>query len=227
MFRDEFTHKTLVTTHTHTHTHYRNTTTNRRSRSDRGASDPSESMAASRSFLRFPSVSGLGRATSMNLIPMMGSFRLKSTVPSPSPLAEEGNPDFVSKPVESQAAKILGCPVNSHNEFDPLREVIVGCVADATIPEWHVSGKAVWPSKHWDMFRNNAGKSFPAELMTKAAEELDGFARILEAEGVTVRRPGKFSLLKKQGCPFKVLYGRRLTTDLPLTHVLCLYFNVD
>ena len=94
--------------------------------------------------------------------------------------------------VESKAhSKIQGCPVNSHNEFDPLREVIVGCVGDATVPEWHVSGKAVWPQKHWDFFKNKAGQSFPPELMAKAAQELDGFARILEAEGVTVRRPGK------------------------------------
>ena len=33
--------------------------------------------------------------------------------------------------------------VNSHNEFDPLEEVIVGKVEGSTIPEWHVSGKAV------------------------------------------------------------------------------------
>jgi hypothetical protein len=35
------------------------------------------------------------------------------------------------------------CIVNSHNEFDPLEEVIVGRVEGSTIPEWHVSGKAV------------------------------------------------------------------------------------
>jgi hypothetical protein len=33
--------------------------------------------------------------------------------------------------------------VNSHNEFDPLEEVIVGRLEGATIPEWHVTGKAV------------------------------------------------------------------------------------
>ncbi len=44
-------------------------------------------------------------------------------------------------------------PVNSHNEWDTLEEVIVGRVDHATIPEWHVSGKAVWPDKHWDMYK--------------------------------------------------------------------------
>lgn len=59
------------------------------------------------------------------------------------------------------------CIVNSHTEWDPLEEVIVGRVDDATIPEWHVSGKAVWPAKHWDMFKNQAGRSFPKELVQK------------------------------------------------------------
>ena len=105
------------------------------------------------------------------------------------------------------------CVVNSHNEFDLLEEVIVGRVEGATIPEWHVSGKAVWPQRwsfayssflliafivsisslscifRWDMFKTKSGQPFPAELMTKAAAELDNFAKILEAEGVKVRRP--------------------------------------
>lgn len=59
------------------------------------------------------------------------------------------------------------CIVNSHTEWDPLEEVIVGRVDDATIPEWHVSGKAVWPAKHWDMFKYQAGKGFPKELVRK------------------------------------------------------------
>lgn len=59
------------------------------------------------------------------------------------------------------------CIVNSHTEWDPLEEVIVGRVDDATIPEWHVSGKAVWPAKHWDMYKDHVGESFPKELVKK------------------------------------------------------------
>jgi hypothetical protein len=55
--------------------------------------------------------------------------------------------------------------VNSHNEFDPLEEVIVGRVEGSTIPEWHVSGKAVWPERVWDMYKTKSGKPFPKELM--------------------------------------------------------------
>jgi glycine amidinotransferase len=79
--------------------------------------------------------------------------------------------------------------VNSHNEFDPLEEVIVGRVEGATIPEWHVSGKAVWPQKWWNMYKDKAGQPFPKDLMENAQKELDGFAEILKQEGVIVRRP--------------------------------------
>ena len=79
--------------------------------------------------------------------------------------------------------------VNSHSEFDPLEEIIVGRIEGSTIPEWDVAGKAVWPEKYWDMYKTHSGKPFPSELMEEAARELDGFAKILEAEGVTVRRP--------------------------------------
>lgn len=65
--------------------------------------------------------------------------------------------------------------VNSHNEFDPLEEVIVGRVEGATIPEWHVSGKAVWPEKWWEMYKTKAGQPFPKELMEKGMFYLCSF----------------------------------------------------
>ena len=43
--------------------------------------------------------------------------------------------------------------------------MIVGRVEGATIPEWHVSGKAVWPRKWWDMYKTQAGQPFPKSLM--------------------------------------------------------------
>lgn len=38
-------------------------------------------------------------------------------------------------------------------------------------------------------FKEKTGEYFPKELIRKGADELDNFAKILEAEGVTVRRP--------------------------------------
>jgi len=80
-------------------------------------------------------------------------------------------------------------PVNSHNEWDTLEEVVVGRIDGATIPEFHIAGKAVWPEKYWDMYKTKAGQPFPRELMQKAAEELDYLSHVLEQEGVKVVRP--------------------------------------
>ncbi len=54
-------------------------------------------------------------------------------------------------------------------------EVIVGKVDGATIPEWHVSGKAVWPTRWWDMYKNKAGQPFPTELLKKGNKILKVF----------------------------------------------------
>ena len=41
----------------------------------------------------------------------------------------------------------------------------------------------------WSLFKKHEGKPFPEEHIAKAKEEIEEFCRILEAEGVTVRRP--------------------------------------
>lgn len=79
--------------------------------------------------------------------------------------------------------------VNSHNEWDLLEEVIVGRAENACVPEWHPVLQATMPTQHWDFFRHNGGKPFPAELIAAAERELEVFCCELEAQGVTVRRP--------------------------------------
>ncbi|RLN05748.1 hypothetical protein BBJ28_00022829 [Nothophytophthora sp. Chile5] len=114
------------------------------------------------------------------------SFLLRSTAAARSQLSKTtatATRGFAS-------ATATGTPIiNSHNEWDPLEEVIVGRVDGATIPEWHVAGKAVWPGKYWDMYKTKAGQPFPKDLMEGAAKELDYLAEVLEGEGVIVRRP--------------------------------------
>lgn len=80
-------------------------------------------------------------------------------------------------------------PVNSFNEWDPLEEVIVGCIEGACVPAWHISLKATMPKNQWNYFRAYGGQSFPQEQIDMACKELEEFVHILEAEGVTVRRP--------------------------------------
>lgn len=79
--------------------------------------------------------------------------------------------------------------VNSYNEWDPLEEIIVGTLDGATVPSWHVALRATMPTRMWPFFRENGGKPFPPELVALANRDLEGLVRVLEAEGVTVRRP--------------------------------------
>jgi len=81
------------------------------------------------------------------------------------------------------------CPVNSYNEWDLLEEVIVGIVDGASFPSWHIAVEAALPHDQRELFRNNAGRPFPAEQIAAARKELEEFVHILEGEGVKVRRP--------------------------------------
>jgi glycine amidinotransferase len=47
----------------------------------------------------------------------------------------------------------------------------------------------VLPAGHHDTFRGQAGRSFPPHQIEAARRELEEFVRILQGEGVTVRRP--------------------------------------
>merc|ERR1719499_2124534 len=73
------------------------------------------------------------------------------------------------------------------NEFDPLEEIIVGIADGSSIPPrepghltkiWHL------PNTLADM-----GTLRPQDKVEKAGKELDNLAAVLEARGVTVRRP--------------------------------------
>lgn len=90
-----------------------------------------------------------------------------------------------SQPVEKSALPV----VNSFNEWDPLEEVIVGVLDGASIPPWHVTMAATMPPNQWSFFRHSGGAPFPREQIEAAKKDLDEFIHILEAEGVTVRRP--------------------------------------
>lgn len=79
--------------------------------------------------------------------------------------------------------------VNSHNEWDPLEEVIVGTLRGAAIPDWDVAVQASMPEKYARFYQENAGKSFPLEQIEKAEEELEGFCEILKNQGIKVVRP--------------------------------------
>ncbi len=80
------------------------------------------------------------------------------------------------------------CPVSSHTEWDPLEEVIVGRLEGATIPASEAISHRFPPLKRL-AFRFAVGRPYPRLLTEPAKRQLDEFIRILEGEGVTVRRP--------------------------------------
>src|SRR6185437_11001051 len=80
-------------------------------------------------------------------------------------------------------------PVMSHNEWDPLEEVIVGRLEGATIPSNHVTVTFNVPRLTARLYRVVAGRHFPKWMVRLAQRQLDGFIALLEGEGVRVRRP--------------------------------------
>ncbi|KIZ19539.1 arginine deiminase family protein [Streptomyces natalensis] len=77
--------------------------------------------------------------------------------------------------------------VNAWNEWDTLREVVVGSADGACFEPTEPGNRP--------QVRRHKGAQFPtgrksAEAVARANEELNGLARLLESRAVTVRRPG-------------------------------------
>ena len=83
--------------------------------------------------------------------------------------------------------------VNSWNEWDPLEEVIVGILDGAAALTWEVAFEAVTAKEHVDRSRKyhraHGGKPIEKLHTAPAQRELNELVRILEGEGVKVRRP--------------------------------------
>jgi glycine amidinotransferase len=80
-------------------------------------------------------------------------------------------------------------PVNSHNEWDPLEEVIVGRLEGATIPSGHPVVTCNIPGMAARAQSLVAGWRFPKIMIEPAQRELDGFVALLQSLGIVVRRP--------------------------------------
>jgi len=95
----------------------------------------------------------------------------------------------VSTTINEMAPGTAIGPVSSFNEWDPLEEVIVGRLEGATIPSNHITVTFNIPRAAQPFFRFAAGWRFPGFMKKIAQKELDGFIRVLEVEGIKVRRP--------------------------------------
>lgn len=95
--------------------------------------------------------------------------------------------------------------VNSHNEWDPLEEVIVGILEGAADLPWEIGLHAVTPVEDVEASRtfalNHGGRPVDAWRRQAAQKELDAFVHILEAEGVKVRRPDPLDHTRPHGTP--------------------------
>ncbi|HUF79656.1 MAG TPA: amidinotransferase [Burkholderiales bacterium] len=81
------------------------------------------------------------------------------------------------------------CPVNSHNEWDPLEEVIVGDLTNATVPADHAAAICGLPRAAAALQPLFAGFRYPGPMLREARRELESFVSLLEAQGARVRRP--------------------------------------
>ncbi|NIP87120.1 MAG: amidinotransferase, partial [Planctomycetales bacterium] len=77
----------------------------------------------------------------------------------------------------------------SHNEWDPLEEVIVGRVEGGAVPPWHPTLESCAPELSWELLRALSGQPAPSVMVQAAQQQLNDFIAILEGEGIVVRRP--------------------------------------
>jgi glycine amidinotransferase len=95
--------------------------------------------------------------------------------------------------------------VNSYNEWDRLKEVIVGIVDDACLSSWSVINKRSVPEGSWDEVRKRMigddGYRVSDELIDAGKQALENLVNILKSEGVTVRRPDQVSFSRPFSTP--------------------------
>ena len=71
----------------------------------------------------------------------------------------------------------------------------------ACVPELSIEVKANTYEKYWSFYKRRGGKPFPAEHLAKAVVEIEEFCRVLEGEGVTVRRPESVNFSQSYNTP--------------------------
>ncbi|MEU9290665.1 amidinotransferase [Streptomyces sp. NPDC048275] len=100
-----------------------------------------------------------------------------------------------------ESTEPLVSPVNSHNEWDPLEEIVVGRLEDATIPSDHPVVTCNIPPWAARLQGLAAGFRYPRMLIETAQRELDQFIALLQSLGITVRRPEAVDHRQRFGTP--------------------------
>jgi len=93
-------------------------------------------------------------------------------------------------PIESAAhTATTACPVNVHNEWDPLEEIIVGVPDFARVPLPGPDLFAVEYHAHHDRPDQIPSGPYDPRVIEETREDLAELVSVLEGLGVTVRRP--------------------------------------
>jgi len=110
--------------------------------------------------------------------------------------------DMITRAIGPDAAPAgQVCPVNSHNEWDPLEEVIVGRLEGATIPSDHPVVTCNIPGMTGRAQSLLAGFRYPKIMIEPAQRELDGFVALLQSLGIGVKRPEPVEHKKRFSTP--------------------------
>jgi hypothetical protein len=86
-------------------------------------------------------------------------------------VASTGVAEVSARP-DAEQRKLDLPPVNSHNEWSLLEEVIVGSVRGATVPGVSAGSEPVIIEKYHGFFEENAGRSFLQHLIDAGEERL-------------------------------------------------------
>jgi len=107
--------------------------------------------------------------------------------------------------------------VNSWNEWDPLKHVILGRADGTMVQALEIAIQRDWPE---DGFPLGTYGPYPKEMQEKANEQLDNFAKILESRGVRVDRPTTIDFSQAVQTPDwkqETMFGCAPARDLLLT----------
>ncbi len=107
--------------------------------------------------------------------------------------------------------------INSHNEWDRLREVIVGTAAGTTpVLTWKHPGEP--PAHLLEKAAPIVARACPQWFYDEVEEDLDGLATALRQAGVVVHRPNVHDISRRYSTPFWSSTGNNVynTRDLHL-----------
>jgi glycine amidinotransferase len=114
----------------------------------------------------------------------------------------ESSSETTLQPGSGERDRASFSPVSSHNEWDPLEEVIVGRLEGATIPSNHLAVTFNLPRAAAKFYGLAAGWRYPAWMKRLAQRELDGFIELLRMEGITVRQPDIVDFSRRYATPW-------------------------